>query len=596
MPASIVQSAAGSINRVPPGGYTVTFPNPATAGNTLFVGFRAYIGPEPPVPSGWTRDMAAGSVGPTLLYRREATGGETSVTLAIGQNFYGSHVFLEVAGLTPTPVDVVAGNGESPSATSWASPPVTPTSPSDRFLLAVWGTRIKAPSQPVVSGYTNGFTEVGQSVNSNLAPDNNVGLAVAFRAEPWMPGQQSSTATFTTAAYINAITVAYVVAPQMGLPSVVQPPAMSKPTPYQVLLGDLRTGRVIDEIPADPRWSTALNSAGTCTVDIPLTDPDVAARGIPRTALPARSFLAVVYGSVLVWAGPVWTHRYTASTGMLTLGAAGLWSLFDSRKVLPVLAASVPITDVTADTVYTGRTLATIARDLIAQAMAHTGGDLPLVLPVAASGSNDRTYRGYELTSLGDALRNLTAVINGPDLEFRPRWGPTPGFLQWEMRAGNPLLGQVGSPHVWDHPGGGVVGIDVEVSGRPVSRVHAVGSGMERAMLTSRAEDLTLVSAGWPLLEDEVARKTVEQQTTLDAWASSSLAALSRQVTAWSVTVRADVTPTLGSYSLGDDAVLQTVGDPYLSDGAHRVRIVAMASGPERETVTLTMAPTQAQV
>lgn len=366
---------------------------------------------------------------------------------------------------------------------------------------------------------------------------------------------------------------------------------------YQVLVADTRTGRILDELPALPRWTTALNAAGQASIDVPLTDAGLASRDIRRITLPARASLVVVYGTEPVWAGPIWSHRYSAASRVLSLTAAGLWSLLDSRYVLPVLASNVPITDATADTVITNLTLGSIARRVVNQALGHTGGNLPLVLPAEVAGTNQRTYRGYELPQLGEALRQLTAVQDGPDIDFHPRWSTTAGYIEWVMRIGSPLLGQVGSPHTWDYPGGGVVDLDVEESGRPLARVYAVGSGMERAMLTSRSEDLTLVNAGWPLLEGEVARKTVEVQSTLDDWASATLAALDRQVTTWTATVRADLNPTLGTYSLGDTAVLATSGDPYIPDGAHPVRIVGIASGPDAETtVTLTMAPTEAQV
>lgn len=591
MPDLIVQQDAGAVNPTPSGGYTITFPAPATAGNTLLVAYRAYAA-APPVPAGWVVDAQdTVSPGPLILYRREATGGETGLTLAVDTGSAAAHVFAEVSGLTTTPLDVAASNGSgSDGITSWTTPSVTPKAGVERFLLAAWGGRQTNPI--TASGYTNGFTEIAQASSSGSGED--VLVAAASLAELYTIGSYSSTATFSAGTSPAGITAAYVVAPAPLLPP---SSAAARPPTYQVMVADTRTGRILDELPALPRWSTGLNTAGQASVDIPLTDASLSERSIRQITLPGRATLVVVYGSEPVWAGPIWSHRYSAARGVLSLSAAGLWSLLDSRYVLPVLGSNVPITDPSADTVLTNLTLGSIARRIVNQALGHTGGNLPLVLPAEVAGTNERTYRGYELPQLGEALRQLTAVQNGPDLDFRPRWSATPGYIEWVMRIGSPLLGQVGSPHVWDYPGGGVVDLEVEESGRPLARVYAVGSGMERAMLTSRSEDLTLVNAGWPLLEGEVSRKTVEVQSTLDGWASSTLAALDRQVTAWTATVRADADPILGTYSLGDDAVLSTTGDPYLPDGAHPVRIVGIASGPDAETtVTLTMAPTEAQV
>lgn len=408
-----------------------------------------------------------------------------------------------------------------------------------------------------------------------------------------------------------------------------------------ILVGEVRTGRRITQIPvAGASWSTQLHGAGAVTATIPLrasefrnlerayfgglypgdtlfpgpTTFPVEATPVWRPGQgmraeflsavePARCFLAALEGDTVLEAGPIWAHTYDADTAMLTVGAAGMRSIFDHRLVMgvladPSLAAAWAVT-------YPGLSLGTIAKRLVQLALTHTGGALPIVLPADETGPADedhtRTYKGHELATVASRLDQLSGVLGGPDIAFEPRLTADRLGVEWPMRTGteaDPLLHQVGDDHVWDMrvPRGGVSSVSVnrDASGL-AGRAWLTGQGSSEALLMAAATDPTLTDHGFPLLETTEARSTVEKQTTLNRWATGALAAKSRPWMTWSFTVDAASNPKLGTYRAGDWARIWLPEDhPYLSlllpAGFHRARILDI-SGDLSGTVKLELAP-----
>jgi hypothetical protein len=414
---------------------------------------------------------------------------------------------------------------------------------------------------------------------------------------------------------------------------------------YSWHVGTLRDGRITNDLPmVDTSWSVVMDDAAPLSGSLILTDPDVAALNPYLTAEPCRCFLAVSYTDpdgteTFLAGGPIWTHAYDDTTKTLTIGAAGLWSYYDHRKVLPVLSAGVnPATVTTSMT----SSLGTIAKQLVQLAHTHTAGALPVVFPADESGSNVRTYAGSAMTQVGQALRDLTGVQGGPEIQFVPRrTAADPRYIEWVMRIGTtakPLLSQAGDDWTWDAtvPKSSVTGISVNRDGTQMAdRAWEQGAGSDISTLFSQANDTTLTTAGFPLLEVLDSTHTdVTVQATLDTWVAGLLASSVRPVETWTVKVRRDEPPNVAQYAVGDyvsltiggltrlgvqtatvdgnDVTLVTDGGdtvglldgnptassepvttvhPYLPSGTYRSRILSI-SGDDSYDVTLQLAPT----
>lgn len=366
-----------------------------------------------------------------------------------------------------------------------------------------------------------------------------------------------------------------------------------------VIAGELRTGKILGTLAAtESSWSMALNDTGV--VDATVRLKPMAAQ--PRRDLlsyvePTRCFLAVVEGDDQVLeAGPIWKHAYDDETGALKIGASGLLSLFDHRKVVRVLAPGERVQDTTVT--YTGLSLGTIAKRLIELAMSHAGGSLPIVLPPDEAGTAARTYPGYELGWIGDRIQQLVEVDAGPDIALQPRMNPEHTHIEWVLRTGtnaSPLLTQTGADWQWDRgvPRGGLTKISVDVDAtRTGARAWSIGSGTETALMLATVTDPARLAAGYPLLEVESSHTSVLEQPTLDAHAAA-LADISRRPwQTWSVGVRANQQPHLGTYRPGDWSTVHVPDDhAYLAPGPYRTRILSV-TGDLTPKVTLKLAPT----
>jgi hypothetical protein len=366
----------------------------------------------------------------------------------------------------------------------------------------------------------------------------------------------------------------------------------------RILGGELRTGRITTVIPVtDAQWTDTLNAPGT--VDQVIV-PEAVVRDLDlrHTLPPGRSFLAFEEDDRIRQAGPLWSRTWNWREGKATLGAAGLWSIFDHRMVVPVLAAGLRVQNRTVT--IGGTDLGGIARGLVATALGHTGGNLPVVLPAAPAGSNTESFPGWKLYTVGDQLKELTQRETGaPDIAFIPRRrGDDPTFLEWVMRAGTatqPLLTQTGPDWILDTTTrrSPVLGISTDEDATQMGmRSWVTGSGQETDLLMAWRQDNTLLDLGWPLLEVEESRSTVEQQATLDGHADALLARSARPVETVKVTVRrqaaAEIRP-------GDYAQIITAADPWLGTTDQRMRIRQL-SGDLTDQVTLDMYPTEGQL
>jgi len=364
----------------------------------------------------------------------------------------------------------------------------------------------------------------------------------------------------------------------------------------QWLIGDLRTGKRIQTLPVlSGSWSEVLNSSGDISCTTTLNDPVVARLGLRESAMPGKAFLAAVEGDTVLQAGPIWAHDWDVTTRHLTLTGAGMWSYFDHRLVLPVLAGRLP-SDPTTDTNLIS-SLQGIARALVAQAQSWTGGNVPVILPTEIVGTNVRNEAGANLALVGERLQQLTQVQGGPDIMFTPRFNTALDGIEWVMRIGTPDLPLLSSlQEVVFNVGlakSSVSGLKVNVDGTLLgSQAFASGGRSAERVLISVSTDSTLTDSGFPLLDlVDSSHSTVEDVSTLQGYSDELVLRGRRPVQKWSFDHDVSRRPFLGGFNAGDFARVRITRDPYIEDGAYRLRILARSGDAVGRKVHLEFQP-----
>ena len=376
---------------------------------------------------------------------------------------------------------------------------------------------------------------------------------------------------------------------------------------WRVFIGNLVSGRITADLPvASQSWGQRLNGAGPIDLTTKALSEELRNKDLRNITASKKNYLAVSYGSTILEAGPIWQRDYDHNTGVLKLGAEGLWSILDRTKALnwAQIAAGMDVTRTSLD--LTGLSLGSIARELVRLSVfgnPYSPG-LPIVLPDLEAGTAERHHEGYKLAWLGDLLRKLTEVEDGPDIAFRPRFnGADPTRIEWAMTHGttaSPLLYQAGDDWIWDGTveESGVSAIGVKEDGRGMAdRVWQPGAGSELEMKLATEQDLNLIqNAEYPWTEADAASKDVEDPFILQGHAAYAMAAARRPVETWNLTVRANTSPLLGNYAPGDFAQISVPkGNPMIEAGVRRVRLMAI-DGDSTSTVKLTPAPMPAGV
>ncbi|WP_414936613.1 hypothetical protein [Amycolatopsis sp. cmx-11-51] len=369
----------------------------------------------------------------------------------------------------------------------------------------------------------------------------------------------------------------------------------SLPT-YVYLIADLRTGRVLDELPlTGVKYNKPLNDAGKFSGTWDLSrHPSTTNRDPYELTMPARRALYIVRDGRPMWGGLIWTRKYDSSAHKVEIQGADWWSYFDHRKVLPPLPDTVAVDQVARlTTAYNDAEQNHIARDLVRLAQSHTGGDIGVEFDDTASFLyRDREYPGHELKDTGEALRQLSSVLDGPDIMFGVTAG-TAGRVRRIMRVGTPRLGQTGTAHVWETGGNIINYVWPSDATRMATRTFATGDGMAEGTPIAVTEDRGKYARRWPLLETEQGYTSVSDADTLRGHAAADQLVARLPVVLPALTVRGDAAPYVGDWDTGDD-VRVVIRDNFMRQGldtAMRIVDAQYTPGETTETVDITMSP-----
>jgi hypothetical protein len=375
---------------------------------------------------------------------------------------------------------------------------------------------------------------------------------------------------------------------------------------WTVYAFETTTGRIAAEIPFInvSQFEYGLNNLGSGTVTVPLGGNGMSTADIDELTQPWRWSWAVCYRQFICQAGPVISEQMTDTQPYTQVTFAGIWKLFSKRILFPSTFTSGTNPAVTAaDTQYTGLTYLQMASNIVGTSMAR--GALPIILPPTdPPGTSTIQYYGYEMDLVADMLSNLTGLVGGPEIEFRPQFNPSqPNYIQWVMRVGSPRLGQIGSSWAFDYgPRGSIQQMDFTRDGSQMTfSDYLRGSGSEYDLVVGNGQDLGLVAAGYPLLEDVNGdHTTVVDPDTANSYAQQWCDTYQYPVNTPGALVRVDAldlsgavsgSPTLDQIAVGDTAAFTIQSHRRIPDGTYTYRIVQIDNGSSYDNVKLTLQP-----
>jgi hypothetical protein len=361
---------------------------------------------------------------------------------------------------------------------------------------------------------------------------------------------------------------------------------------------DTLSGRTLQEFtPQSGTWSERGNEAEQISVTIPLSDPDLAGMDWRNLATEWKSSIAVEEHGRF-YGGPILPHDWANNKLELNLTARGIWTYFDHRHVLPssaatqslVLSSGMPNTAL--DTNLSGLDLGTIVKRLVQRACAWSGAALPIIYMPDRAGTRGKTYAALDFKKVGSAITDITNLVGGPDVRFRlVRDGL---YFSWMLETGTENEPRLQSPSIfdWDFGAEDLAADELTVKTDPsymADIAWATGGRNADVSLVSRASTTKLRAAGYPLLETlDSSHSDVVEQETLNSYTAETLRTAYVPANFWAIKVKADASPYLYEYAVGDLARVHVEGSPYLPDGTYPRRIAALSGDEQGEWITVT--------
>jgi hypothetical protein len=359
-------------------------------------------------------------------------------------------------------------------------------------------------------------------------------------------------------------------------------------TVYRYLFADLLTNQVLAELPiTNVNFTQQLNSAGSLSGSILLSDVTERTYNIYNSTIPARTALYVDRDGVLVWGGIIWSRDYDSATQHLAINAQEFESYFSKRRI-------------TANAVFTSTDQLTVAQSLVTTAQSATGGNINVLVGSETSGILvSRTYYASELKPVYQALIDLSQSTQGFDFNIQVAYNtamqPTKTLVLGYPQGGTRYSSTNASAPVFEFPSANIIDYQYKEDGSLTANKFTVfGAGSNEGQLQSVATNTSQITSGWPLLEDVANYSDLNDSTLLTNIASGRLNAVINPPVTLQIVAPPYVAPTLGTYGIGDDIRIRIVDDRFPNGLDAIYRLVGLTVTPgestgERVVLSLTL-------
>lgn len=352
---------------------------------------------------------------------------------------------------------------------------------------------------------------------------------------------------------------------------------------------DTQTGaKLIPVSPSAGSWRRVMNGVGQGTHTFQLRDQQspLARTGWRDITFPWMRMLVACWNGTPVYAGIILRRTYNRDAGTLTVDHSELRTIFSRRHAFPIGG-------------YGSGTLTVASKSArgAARAVVYAGADqgvpdsrwhLPVVLPADEAGGVFMEWYNYNFHTVEEMLQDVQNMNNGPDIDFRPRWGAS-GALEFEVRVGTPRL--TGGPFEWNVSAdkSGVADLTVtDDATKQLTGLFAIGAGSEADMRHGEAGDPggSLV----PFLDASRSYKSIDDVSLLGSYGAAELATHREATNQFDFSVLASGTPSVERLTPGATLRLWFSGDPWIGDGWQDLYLLGL-SGDMSEKVKLEVQP-----
>lgn len=294
------------------------------------------------------------------------------------------------------------------------------------------------------------------------------------------------------------------------------------------------------------QFFTRLDGIGGCIFNLAIQDPKATAANLTRY----KNQIAIKREGTVVFFGPITkvSGRYQNVKGDLSI---------EANTYLQHLRAR--FSDVL--TQYTGVQQCTIAWNLINLVQSRTNGGLGITQ--GASPTSTTRDRTYEYSEIGQAIIDLSGVINGFDFSFDPTvdsYGMVTGVV---FNCYYPYTGMLRNDLPKLTIGTNVHSIDFRTDGELQNSGIGLGSGTGEVITSTL--DFGISQQAYTRRELIDSQKSVSVPSTLSAILSAHLTDSSAESFLCDLTIKQDTPPSFGDYSLGDTLVLDLQKGEYLN-------------------------------
>lgn len=391
-------------------------------------------------------------------------------------------------------------------------------------------------------------------------------------------------------------------------------------TEYRYLCARILTNEIIAELPfTGVTYGQELNTAGTFSGKLLLSDPRMAAYNVIEATEPTQIALYIERNGQLVWGGIIWTRMYSPETQELSIGAKEFESYFDHRVVQFGIANGIaPRTYNFSGSWNYNTDIFKVVEDcfVAVRDWLLPNSDIGITIPSNTLGvtvgdiSNQYGYviNDFEFRPLMDVISQLSKQAAGQggfdynvDVAYDNDYNITK-TLELSAKRGTPYSTTNAFAPVLSMPGNIVTYEWPEDGTRAANTVYGVGNGSgtgsiwyNNPLLDTIPELFSIASgpidAGAPILEKTFTAANEPNPIVVGRQTSASAAASQYPVTIPTVTWDSINDPQIGSFKTGDEFRI-IIQDDRFPDGLDMVMrmtrfdVDAGEDGPERITAS----------